>query len=274
MLLAVGYDPQRPDLVELDAVLLLARGLDDRDLVAGLDAGDLVEDQRLVAAREVHGGGLPAGRQERRAVLGEPEPREQVVEVLVQHPRTVPRLAPLVIALALAACAGRQKPSQSTIDLVDRADAAELKRDHATARQLYEEAIARAPNPASERYARHEFADTLAQWGEIDNLGAQLEAIVALAPNDAAAWHDLGVVRHNQGDDAGAVQALLKAQELAPRDPRPRLALAQMYWIAGDKASALAEYVECRKLDLPDNYRAKVEGAIKFLTTGDPSGLK
>lgn len=192
----------------------------------------------------------------------------------MQHPRTVPRAPAVVIAIALAACAGRQKPSQSTVDLVDRADAAELKRDHATARRLYEDAIAKAPNPASERFARHEFADTLASWGEVDGVAAQLEAIVAIEPRDAAAWHDLGIVRHNLGDDAGAMTALLRSQELAPHDPRPRLALAQMYWIAGDKASALAEYIELRKMDLPDRLAAKVDAAIKYLSTGDPSGLK
>jgi len=193
----------------------------------------------------------------------------------VQHPRTLARAAAVVIAIAtVAGCAGRQKPSQSTIDLVDRADAAELKRDHATARQLYEDAIAKAPNPASERFARHEFADTLASWGEVDNLAAQLEAIVRIAPRDAAAWHDLGVVRHNLGDDAGAMTALLEAQKLAPGDPRPRIALAQMYWIAGDTASALAEYTELRKMDLPDRLAAKVDAAIKYLSTGDASGLK
>jgi Flp pilus assembly protein TadD len=174
------------------------------------------------------------------------------------------------MAIALAACGAAAKPNQSTIDLVDKADAAELKRDHATARTLYLEAIATAPDPRSERFARHEFAETLLFWGELAAGAEQLEAITALAPDDAGAWHDLGIVRHHIDDNPGAITALTRARDLAPKDARPRIALAALYWKTGDQASALREYTELYKLDLPGNVRQKVEWAIRQLSAPPP----
>src|SRR5262249_51953965 len=89
--------------------------------------------------------------------------------------------------------------------------------------------------------------------------------VVGEDPAAARAWHDLGILRHQLGDDAGARTALERAVTLAPDDPRPRIALAALLWQSGDLDGARAQYQALLGLDLPDNVRAKVEWAISTL---------
>jgi len=196
----------------------------------------------------------------------------------VQHGPTLPRRAAIVIALALAAgCGGRQPrtgPSPTTLAAIEHAEDAEQARDHETARARYLDAIATAPDRASQVFARHELADTLLSWGEVDAGRVQLEAIVQLAPEDAPAWHDLGLVRHNLGDNPGAITALERARDLARDDPRPRISLAALRWKLGDLPAALVEYRALAELDLPERLRTRVEWAIECLAqpTAGPAG--
>lgn len=177
------------------------------------------------------------------------------------------------IALALAACAhaapaSGQSPPGPAAEVraeVDRAEAAEQSRRHDLAREHYQRAIALARDADSVGLARHEYAETLVTWGELPEARAQLELAVAAQPGDAGAWHDLGWVRHNTGDDPGAIAALARAEQLAPRDVRPRITLAALYWQRGDKASAAREYRGMLALELPDRLRAKVEWALAEL---------
>jgi tetratricopeptide (TPR) repeat protein len=168
----------------------------------------------------------------------------------------------------LVACAGSRRggPSATTVAAVERAEAAELRRDHAAARRLYLDAIAAAPDPKSEAFARRELAETLFTWRELEAGREQLEAIVALVPDDAGAWHDLGFVRFKLGDEAGGLEAVIRSKELAPKDYRPRRTLAMLYWRAGDRAAALAEYQALHGLDLPPRLKQSVEWAIRELT--------
>jgi len=172
-------------------------------------------------------------------------------------------------ALALAACAhaapAAPGPAATVRAEVDRADAAEQARRHDLARDHYQRAIALARDADSMGFARHEYAETLVTWGELPEARAQLEIAVAAQPGDASAWHDLGVLRHHEGDDPGAIAALARAEQLAPRDVRPRTALAALYWRRGDKASAAREYRGMLALELPDRVRAKVEWALAEL---------
>lgn len=170
-------------------------------------------------------------------------------------------------ALALAACAHAAPagPAAAVRAEVDRADAAEQARRHDLAREHYQRAIALAHDADSIGFARHEYAETLVTWGELPEARAQLELAVAAQPGDASAWHDLGLLRHHAGDDPGAIAALARAEQLAPRDVRPRTALAALYWQRGDKASAAREYRDMLALELPDRLRAKVEWALAEL---------
>ena len=170
------------------------------------------------------------------------------------------------MALALAACHhAAAGPSAATLAAVDHADDLERTRQHDQARAAYEQAVAAAPDRPSEVYARLELASQLAFWGEIAAAVSQLETVVGLDPAQTRAWHDLGILRHQLGDDPGAQSALEKAVSLAPDDPRPRIALAALLWQRGDLAAARAQYQALLRLDLPDAVRTKVQWAIEQL---------
>jgi Flp pilus assembly protein TadD len=180
--------------------------------------------------------------------------------------------AALALALALGACAHAKpaEPSMVVRTEVERAEQAEKARQHDVARTHYQRAVAEAKDPPSIAFARREFAETLISWGEIAEAIAQLEGAVAAQPKDAAAWHDLGILRHNQGDDLRALDALEHAREASPRDPRPRVALAALRWSRGDRAGAAVEYRALLELDLPDRLREKVKWALSELAKPRP----
>jgi len=189
--------------------------------------------------------------------------------ILAIGPRIVALGARILLIGLVAACAhGAAPPRLPSAEVraeVDRAETAEKARRHDVARAHYQRAIAAARDPESISFARHEYAETLVSWGEAPEARAQLEIAVTANPADAGAWHDLGLLRHYGGDDAGAVQALRRAAQLAPRDTRPRTALAALYWKRGDRADAAREYRGLLELDLPDRLRAKVEWALAEL---------
>jgi Flp pilus assembly protein TadD len=182
------------------------------------------------------------------------------------------RVLGLALLALLAACGARAPvaaaPAPQVRAEIERAERAELARDHLTARRHYAAAVAAAVatrDPASIRFARRELADTLISWGELADAGAQLEQLVAVAPRDAASWHDLGMIRHALGDDPGALAALVAARRLVPSDPRPRIALAALHWKRGDRAAARLEYQALLSLELPDRVRDKVTWALAQL---------
>lgn len=178
-------------------------------------------------------------------------------------------LARRALVLALAAGCGARQPARPAVDPVraeiERAEDAEKLRHHDEASVHYKAAIAAATTPKAQAWAHHEFAETLATWGQLPDAQHELEAAAAATPADPSVWQDLGILRHKQADDAGALEALGRAKSLAPRDARPRIALAALYWSTGDKPQALAEYRALLDLDLPDRVREKVRWAIGVL---------
>lgn len=170
--------------------------------------------------------------------------------------------------LVLAACGGAQHaaPAPDPVQQeIERAEDAERARQHDQAAVHYRAAIAAAHTPKQQARAHHEFAETLATWGQLADATRELAAAAAATPEDAAVWQDLGILRHKQADEPGAALALGRAKQLAPRDARPRIALAALYWSTGDKPQALAEYKQLLDLDLPDRVREKVRWAIGVL---------
>lgn len=173
------------------------------------------------------------------------------------------------LVLAVVACGGRtpaaREPTASVKSELEQAETAERARKHDVARVHYERAIALAHDPASNAYARREFAETLATWGEVPAAITQLEHALRLVGDDAGAWHDLGILKHNQGDVPGATAALERAKTVAPEDYRPRVALAALRWKTGDRAGAAAEYGALLELELPERLRSKVKWALDEL---------
>lgn len=190
----------------------------------------------------------------------------------------------LALALLLAACAGSAPRRPAPIDTVRReveaAEAAERARKHDVARAHYEAAVAAAKDPPSVAFARREFGETLATWGENAEARAQLEASVVAVATDPVAWQMLGILRHELGDIDGAFAALERSKSLAPRAWIPRRDLAVLHWRLGEgraaerdpalaakhRAAALAEYEAMLELDLPDRLREKVRWAIEVLS--------
>jgi Flp pilus assembly protein TadD len=172
------------------------------------------------------------------------------------------------LLLALAACGGGQHPATAPDPVrveIERAEDAEKLRHHDEAAVHYKAAIAAATTRKAQAWAHHEFAETLATWGQLADAQHELEAAAAATPGDPSVWQDLGILRHKQADEPGALEALGRAKSLAPRDARPRIALAALYWSTGDKPNALAEYRALLDLDLPDRVREKVRWAIGVL---------
>lgn len=174
----------------------------------------------------------------------------------------------MVFVALVAACGHprRPEPSEATRRQVAAAEALLRHRDYDGARAGYARAIADAPDAASEAFARRELADMLILVEELAPASHELERVTVLRPDDPRAWHDLGIVRHSLGDNEGAATALGKAKDLAPGDPRPRIALAALFWELGAKDAALREYKELLDLDLPPRLREKVEWAVKELS--------
>lgn len=171
----------------------------------------------------------------------------------------------LVACASTPAAATHHTPVPTVRGEIEAAETAEKARQHDVARVHYEAAVAAAKDPESIAFARREYAETLATWGETSAARAQLEVVVGVAPNDPSAWHDLGIIRHHEGDIRGAIAALGRAEELAPADPRPKIALAALYWRQRDKPNATREYQKLLELDLPPRLREKVQWALAEL---------
>jgi tetratricopeptide (TPR) repeat protein len=177
-------------------------------------------------------------------------------------------------SIALLACAhppAATGPSNIVKVEVERAEKAEQNREHDVARKHFERAIAHAKDPASVGFARREFAETLATWGELESARGQLEKAVAAMPDDPIAWQMLGIIRASDmiKDIPGAFAALEKSKALAPRSWIPRRDLAVLHWKVGQKAEALAEYKAMLELELPARLRDKVKWAIEQLQKPD-----
>jgi Flp pilus assembly protein TadD len=174
----------------------------------------------------------------------------------------------LVSGMLTAGCGhSRPKTTQPAVRAeLAAAEAAERRRQHEQARAHYLAAIAQATTPPGVVLARRAFAETLISWGEYPEAIIQLEGVVAAAPTDAAAWHDLGLLLHNRGDDQRAIAALERSRELAPGDFRPRVSLGALRWKRGDRVGARAEYEALLGLELPAALRRKVTWAIATLS--------
>jgi Flp pilus assembly protein TadD len=177
-------------------------------------------------------------------------------------------VAGVALALALAACGGSaaapETPSEGTRAAIAKADAAMRRRAYLEARAGYEAAVRDAPDRPSAGLALRELADALLLMGEHAAAAAALEELTRRAPS-AAAWHDLGIVRAHLGDAVAAERALRRAGELAPGDPRPRIAIAALF-VRGERwDAALREYRALQGMELPPKTAKAVARAIEMI---------
>jgi len=174
-------------------------------------------------------------------------------------------LAAIALVLLATACGGNpphpRQPAVSPITMkwITRAEEQEQMRQHNRARLLYLRAKRESPDDASRAYAAAEYASILDLWDERDEARRQLLYATSLAPDVPRYWHDLGIVETRMGHDAAAEQALRQAVKLAPRDPRPHVALADLYRQIGRYHDAIAELQICLELDIPHKVRRAIE---------------
>lgn len=106
---------------------------------------------------------------------------------------------------------------------------------------------------------------TGSDWTESERL--LLEAL-RLAPDMAAAHHNLSVVYLNQRRLALALKHARRAVQLDPRDLESQVAVARLYSDMGKKDDALAEYR--RIVDkFPEDWRAHISLGNALLERGD-----
>ena len=145
------------------------------------------------------------------------------------------------------------------------AEHAESKRAHLEAEKHYERALSVARNAESKALAHREYGSTLVFWGEEERALVQFRASLEADPNQARVWHDSGVLLSRSGRQEGAQRALSKAVELAPADPRPRIALAALLVNMGAYRDALSQYRAILRLDIPPKIETAARKAIEIL---------
>lgn len=84
------------------------------------------------------------------------------------------------------------------------------------------------------------FAWTLARTDELPRAVAEVERILARAPDHAGGWLLLGKIRAAQRRKAEALEALVRASTLDPADPEPRLTRVRLHADFGEYAAAEA----------------------------------
>lgn len=160
---------------------------------------------------------------------------------------------------------GPDEPVATTRALLAQAEAAEAQRRYDRAQALYVQARREAPDQVSQAAAALAHGRALIFWGEYALAEVALAEAARLQPDQARAWHDLGMVRHRLGDLAGAEAALRRSVAVLPDDGRSRIALAALLWQQGRLREAVREYEALHTLDLPARVRDRVAWAIATL---------
>ncbi len=102
---------------------------------------------------------------------------------------------------------------------------------------------------------------------------AELEEGLALDPRDADLWNSLGLLRSNQGDNAGAREAFETAIRLDPYDLAPHANLAIVY-LDVDMLDEAKEQIDIAKALDPAFYIVHVAEGRWLIQQGDLEGAK
>ena len=108
------------------------------------------------------------------------------------------------------------------------------------------ELLGHQPDAAYPHYLR---AKVLSQQSDVAKAAAHLREAVALRPDFAEAWSDLGDARKTLLDDAGALAAFERAVALAPDDSVAQTRLGSQYFDEGKAHLAVAHLQEAARLD-------------------------
>lgn len=109
-----------------------------------------------------------------------------------------------------------------------------------------QEAVRLAPRDAEFRF---KLALAWNELGESQQVRAELEEAVKLDPRHVRAQYNLGLARHAAGDSAGAIRALLAAENAAPTDATIPYARATIHAQLGQRREAISAATRALELN-------------------------
>lgn len=128
-------------------------------------------------------------------------------------------------------------------------------------------------NTEDSAYPRYLRAKIYSERGQMKRAEADLEKAVALEPDFAEAWSDLGEARKILLDDAAALAAFEKAVEFAPQDPIAQTRLGSELLDQNQTRQALPHLEKAVQLD-PENQSAlyNLERALRRAGQAEEAG--
>jgi Tfp pilus assembly protein PilF len=177
----------------------------------------------------------------------------------------------LLICLLILGCASTEKVQMSKASRLATDLAYEMfeKQDYQAAILNYERAISFSPDAADPWV---EYTMVLRRLNRLVSAARAGWRAVELAPNDVAAWNNLGNVLVNAHAWEGAmaafqkVEALSKDRTVAARD---FVALGYKEWINGLGESALKSFQYALKIDPQDGFASVLSGAVLACSSKD-----
>lgn len=137
----------------------------------------------------------------------------------------------------------------SVENILQRAEAAYAAGDAASCHALGTEGLAQAPDHPRLLALTGRAALDLGQSSAVD----LLQRLVAVVPDDASAWRDLGMAQVNEGDLRAAEASLRQALESAPGDRDTRVSLGHVAFALGDVDAAAGLLREAAAEDPTDS---------------------
>lgn len=119
------------------------------------------------------------------------------------------------------------------------------------------------------RKASNNLIIILQRTGRLDEAAAVGAHLVQVHPLYAEGWNTFGVTLMQKGDLAPADQALARAGELAPLDPRVPYNRGSIAWMRGERAAAIRWWEAVLRID-PDHAHAKK--ALAAARSAPPAG--
>lgn len=123
----------------------------------------------------------------------------------------------------------------------------------------------------SDMLARADSAIADGRWADAENLLVEMIEMKPGDPGNVLLLSNLGVVRHQRGDDAGALEALNDAAAIAPVSVTILNNRARVLLSKGEKERAIADYERVMQLDSTLSEPYFYRGMVRF-SNGDISG--
>ena len=181
-----------------------------------------------------------------------------------------PRHLLVIVLVVTIGCGGAPVSTaplvaKPVLALLQQAEKAERARDYHTARERYQKAIAVAPDPTSAALANRKMASALLFWGEYEGAERRLMQSLVHDGTQVRVWHDLAIVQVQLKKHDAALASLVKAVELAPGEPRIRVAYAALLVKERRYRDAITQYKHLLTLSIPPTIEQATHKALRML---------